>query len=139
MNCLEARNRFVSFWRKTLDGQRREQFVDHLRECTGCDHSFRVFALTAPVLYTESRELPDLATSARRWQRAAASRPAQGSKPTPLRFSLRPALAASLLIAAAGLAAYLAVHEPQTSLEETLSPPDAAVEMSSETEFASPS
>lgn len=139
MNCLEARNLFVSFWRKTLDGPRREQFVDHLRECTGCDHSFRVFALTAPVLYAESRELPDLATSVRRSRRADASRPAQGSKPTRLRFSVRSALAVSLLVAAAGVAAYLAVHEPQTSLEETLSPPDATVEMSSGTEFAPPS
>lgn len=52
MNCFEARNDFVAFWQRTLLPDRQIQLLAHLRECSGCDHSFRVFALTAPLLYS---------------------------------------------------------------------------------------
>jgi hypothetical protein len=54
MNCFEARNDFVALWQKTLAHDRRGQLLAHLRECAGCDRSFRIFALTAPVLHSAS-------------------------------------------------------------------------------------
>jgi hypothetical protein len=54
MNCFEARNDFVAFWQKTLARDCRAQLLAHLGECAGCDRSFRIFALTAPVLYSAS-------------------------------------------------------------------------------------
>src|SRR5262249_31874107 len=54
MNCFEARNDFVGFWQKALSSDRRAEMLAHLQQCAGCDHSFRSFALTAPVLYSAS-------------------------------------------------------------------------------------
>jgi hypothetical protein len=54
MNCFKARNDFVSLWRQTLNPQRRLALLSHLRDCPGCNRSFRAFALTAPVLYSAS-------------------------------------------------------------------------------------
>jgi anti-sigma factor RsiW len=61
MNCFEARNDFAGFWRKTLTIEQREDLRHHLRECTACDHAFRTFALTAPVLYSGSEARADYA------------------------------------------------------------------------------
>ncbi len=58
MNCLEARKAFVSFWHMTLDLSQRADFVNHLAGCMACNHSFRVFALTAPVLHSEYAPRP---------------------------------------------------------------------------------
>jgi hypothetical protein len=57
MNCFEARNDFVAFWQKALTGDRRAEMLAHLQQCAACDHSFRSFALTAPVLYSASEPL----------------------------------------------------------------------------------
>jgi hypothetical protein len=52
MSCFEARNDFVAFWEKTLADDRRAQLLSHMCGCSTCDRSFRIFALTAPVLYS---------------------------------------------------------------------------------------
>jgi len=52
MNCFEARNDFVAFWQKTLSIERLKALLTHLRRCGTCDHAFRIFALTAPILYS---------------------------------------------------------------------------------------
>jgi hypothetical protein len=64
MNCFEAKNDFVAFWQKNLSHQRRAQLLAHLRTCATCDRSFRVFALTAPVLYSATE--PDSTADAKR-------------------------------------------------------------------------
>ena len=51
MNCLEARREFPGFWRRSLAEEQRGALLAHLLGCDSCDHSFRVFALTAPVLH----------------------------------------------------------------------------------------
>jgi hypothetical protein len=51
MNCLETRQHFADFWRKSLGPDERRAFLDHLAGCPACSHAFRCFALTAPVLY----------------------------------------------------------------------------------------
>ncbi len=53
MNCFEARKEFVSFWRRTLDLERRAGFSSHLENCDRCDRSFRLFALGAPVFHSD--------------------------------------------------------------------------------------
>lgn len=52
MNCFEARQDFVGFWRGTLDGERRRALLAHLKGCSKCDRAFRAFALTAPLLHS---------------------------------------------------------------------------------------
>jgi hypothetical protein len=64
MNCFEAKQDFVAFWQKKLGHQRRAQLLAHLHRCATCDRSFRVFALTAPVLYSATE--PDSTADARR-------------------------------------------------------------------------
>jgi hypothetical protein len=54
MNCFEARQDFVGFWRRTLDDERRRALLAHLKECVKCDRAFRAFALTAPMLHSGS-------------------------------------------------------------------------------------
>lgn len=51
MNCLESRRTFAAFWRQSLAADERTAVTSHLAECARCDHSFRVFALTAPILH----------------------------------------------------------------------------------------
>jgi hypothetical protein len=51
MNCFEARQDFVGFWRSALDGERRLELLGHLKGCAKCDRAFRAFALTAPMLH----------------------------------------------------------------------------------------
>lgn len=52
MNCFEARNQFAAFWRRQMTMDARATLVAHLRECARCDHSFRLFALSAPVVHS---------------------------------------------------------------------------------------
>jgi len=51
MNCFEARQDFVRFWQRALDGERRRDLLAHLKGCSKCDRAFRAFALTAPMLH----------------------------------------------------------------------------------------
>jgi len=54
MNCFEARQGFVSFWQRSLEGERRRELLAHLKGCSKCDRAFRAFALTAPMLHSGS-------------------------------------------------------------------------------------
>ncbi len=53
MNCFEARQDFVGFWQRSLDGERRRELLAHLAGCAKCDRAFRAFALTAPMLHSK--------------------------------------------------------------------------------------
>src|SRR5713226_5544398 len=54
MNCFETRNEFRGLWRKTVGAERYADLMAHLGGCAKCAHAFRVFALTAPVLHSET-------------------------------------------------------------------------------------
>jgi len=56
MNCFEARQEFPALWRSTLTVERRGELLAHLKGCDKCDHAYRVFALTAPVLHGEMEQ-----------------------------------------------------------------------------------
>jgi hypothetical protein len=64
MNCFEARQDFVSFWRGALDGERRRELLAHLMGCAKCDRALRTFALTAPMLHSGGAAAEEAASSA---------------------------------------------------------------------------
>ena len=54
MNCFDARQDFVGFWQRSLEGERRRELLAHLKGCSKCDRAFRAFVLTAPMLHSGS-------------------------------------------------------------------------------------
>src|SRR6266403_2133574 len=65
MNCFEARQNFRAFWRNELDAGRSAAMVAHLAQCERCDEAFRTFALSAPVLHSDSEPAPIAAAASR--------------------------------------------------------------------------
>ena len=55
MDCFEVRREFAEFWRGSIEEEQRDKLLEHLSNCAGCDRAFRSFALTAPVLHSDSR------------------------------------------------------------------------------------
>ena len=134
MNCFEARQEFPALWRKTLASDRRTELLAHLKECEKCDHAFRVFALTAPVLHGDvERQAPRVSRPARR-EFSLADRPRRFASAS--REASRPrrwisiAAAAAIFVFATS-AAYLSTRAPSESLGEALSVPETS--MTSET------
>lgn len=122
MNCFEARQEFPAFWRNTLGEQACAALAEHLRTCARCDHAFRVFALTAPVLHSESEGPLAHAHESRR-EFSLADRPRR-FVPVPEEAEPRrwfAMCAAVTVVAAASFAAYLSVTAPIDSLSEELS------------------
>jgi len=134
MNCFEARQEFSALWRKTLAADRRTDLLAHLKGCEKCDHAFRVFALTAPVLHGEvERQEPRVSRPARR-EFSLADRPRRFASVSrevsrPSRW-IQMAAAAAIFVFATS-AAYLSARVPNESMGEALSAPEST--MSSET------
>ena len=130
MNCFEARQEFPALWRKQLTAERRDELLAHLKGCEKCDHAFRVFALTAPVLHGEMEQ-----------QESRVSRPARGEfslADRPRRFASvtrevsrtnrwLPMAAAAAIFVFATSAAYLSTRSPNESLGEALSVPELSL------------
>ena len=134
MNCFEARQEFPALWRKTATAERRSELLAHLKGCEKCDHAFRVFALTAPVLHGEmEQEAPPVLRPARR-EFSLADRPRRFASvtremPRQNRW-IRMAAAAAIFVFATS-AAYLSARVPDESIGEALSTPESS--MTSET------
>jgi len=117
MNCFEARSDFVAFWQKTLAYERRAQLLFHLNGCTRCDHSFRIFALSAPGIYSAIE--PDWSSAADR--RPSLNREALGpsrawssaERPSIVQMLTR-VLPAFVMAAAAAFVLYFAAPAPMT-------------------------
>jgi len=108
MNCFEARKEFGAFWRRTLEREVRASFVSHLSGCAKCDHSFRIFALSAPALHSEREPEPQIeaAGASRATVSAlAAGREAARNRGTPHWWA---AAAAAMLLVIGGAAAWTA-------------------------------
>ncbi len=75
MNCFEARQEFSALWRKTATAERRSELLAHLKGCEKCDHAFRVFALTAPVLHGEMDQPEAVVSRPARREFSLADRP----------------------------------------------------------------
>ncbi len=129
MNCFEARQEFPSFWRKTATVERRAELSAHLASCAKCDHAFRVFALTAPVLHSET-EPSGVATSTANhrefspYDRPRRFAPAARVEAGPRRWLAISAAAAVFLFASS--AAYFSERAPSDTLRDVLSKPDVS-------------
>lgn len=137
MNCFEARQEFSALWRKSATAEQRAELLAHLKGCGKCDHAFRVFALTAPVLHGEvERDTARVSRPARR-EFSLADRPRRfASVSREVALSRQPnrwlaMSAAAAIFVFASSAAYLSTRTPNESLGEALSTLEAS--MNSET------
>ncbi len=133
MNCFEARQEFSALWRKSATAERRSELLAHLKGCGKCDHAFRVFALTAPVLHGEvERDTARVSRPARR-EFSLADRPRRfASISREVALSRQPnrwlaMSAAAAIFVFASSAAYLSTRTPNESLGEALSTLEASV------------
>ena len=129
MNCFEARQEFPAVWRKTATAERRADLLAHLKGCDKCDHAFRIFALTAPVLHGDMDQQASRATPARR-EFSLADRPRRFASVTrevsrPNRWL--PMAAAAAIFVFATSAAYLSTRAPNESIGEALSIPELSL------------
>ena len=135
MNCFEARQEFPALWRKTATAERRSDLLAHLKGCEKCDHAFRLFALTAPVLHGEMEQQPSRVPQPARREFSLADRPARfasASRGEASRLNRwLPMAAAAAIFVFATSAAYLSVRAPSESFGDALSVPESS--MTSET------
>lgn len=123
--------------------EERTAFLAHVGRCARCDHAFRVFALTAPVLHgnSASREpmgvaqasvaTHEFSPSARR-EPAVTSRRGATVTPVAPRAS-RTVWAAAALAAAALFVVYVAVATPGQTLEDAITGEDPVSDLSTVT------
>src|SRR5713226_3502193 len=128
MNCFESRQEFAALWRNRVTGERRAEIMAHLKTCAKCDHAFRVFALTAPVLHSESDQPPARVSVPARREFSLADRPrrfasASREMASPRRWIAMSA-AAAIFVVASG-AAFYSVKAPRQTLSDELSMPEA--------------
>jgi hypothetical protein len=130
MNCFEARQEFPALWRKTLTAERRGELLAHLKGCAKCDHAFRLFALTAPVLHGDMERHAEPSSRSARREFSLADRPrrfASVSRETPRQRRWMPMAAAAAIFVFATSAAYLSARVPNESISEVLSTPDSSM------------
>jgi len=125
MNCFESRQEFSAIWRNRATPERRAEILAHLKGCAKCDHAFRIFALTAPVLHSESDPPPAARASAPARQafslgdrpRRFASVPREPE--TPRRWIAMSAAATIFVVASS--AAFLSTDTPRQTFGEEIS------------------
>jgi hypothetical protein len=133
MNCFEAKNDFIALWQKKLGHQRRSQLLAHLHGCATCDRSFRIFALTAPVLYSAAE--PDWAADTKHSSGPdmdefnLVSRPAK-TRDWPSVRRLNRMLAAFVMAAAAAIALYFTTPQ-HTTFEDAIAADNSNAEVAS--------
>jgi len=130
MNCFEARQEFPGLWRKTATAERRTELLAHLKGCEKCDHAFRIFALTAPVLYGELERQAARESRPARREFSLADRPRRFASVSreasrPMRWI--PMAAAAAIFVFATSAAYLSARAPDESMGEELSAPESSM------------
>ena len=128
MNCFESRQEFSAIWRNRATPERRAEILAHLKSCAKCDHAFRVFALSAPVLHSEA-EPPAAAHVSARQPFSLGDRPrrfASVSRVTerPRRWIAMSAAAAIFVVASS--AAFFSADTPRETLGEEISMADAS-------------
>jgi hypothetical protein len=130
MNCFEARQEFPALWRKTATAERRADLLAHLKGCDKCDHAFRIFALTAPVLYGDMEQPASRVSMPARREFSLADRPrrfASVSRDVSRPNRWLPMAAAAAIFVFATSAAYLSTRAPNESLGEALSAPELSL------------
>ena len=117
-------------WRKTLTAERRGELLAHLKGCEKCDHAFRIFALTAPVLHGEIERYPAHESRPARREFSLADRPrrfASASREMSRASRWIPMAAAAAIFVFATSAAYLSARVPNESIGEALSVPETSM------------
>jgi hypothetical protein len=127
MNCFETRKEFISFWRRTMPAHERVQFSAHLRECARCDRSFRVFALTAPALHSETAPEEDAASYIAPPPRRPAAIGRAVRRDPPVEFPWRAMTALLAMAAAAAVAVYVATPA-RVTFEDAIAVENPAIE-----------
>jgi predicted anti-sigma-YlaC factor YlaD len=129
MNCFESRQEFPALWRKTVTAERQSEMTAHLKGCSKCDHAFRVFALTAPVLYSEiepaGRVAPNHLRIATARRGALVSR---GSARPPRVLAM---CAGVMILFAASMAAYLSATVPVGSFADEITNSESVIDFPS--------
>ena len=139
MNCFEARQEFSAIWRNRATPERRAEILAHLKSCAKCDRAFRLFALSAPVLHSESE--PPAARASARQPFSPGDRPrrfASVSRETesPRRWIAMSAAAAIFVMASS--AAFFSADTPRETLGEEISMADASNSYESATDPLAP-
>ena len=122
MNCFESRQEFSAIWRNRATPERRAEILAHLKSCAKCDHAFRIFALSAPVLHSEAE--PAAARASVRQPFSLGDRPrrfASVSRETerPRRWIAMSAAAAIFVVASS--AAFFSTDTPRQTFGEEIS------------------
>jgi hypothetical protein len=129
MNCFEARQQFRALWRKTAPREMRAALLAHLQSCAKCNHAFRVFAVTAPALHSDSKPPEYRTTSAvrefsphdRPHRFASLSRSQGGTRQL---FVMCAALA---IFALSGTVAYWVDRAPDETVADAISDSDSVL------------
>jgi hypothetical protein len=129
MNCFDVRNLFIAFWQRALADERRTQLLAHLRGCAACDRSFRIFALTAPILYSAT-EAEGNSAPVRPMVREASGFELLSAKRRPIVGRLDRILPAFAMAAAAVIALYFAVP-PRMTFEDAIGADNSNVDIAS--------
>ena len=118
MNCFQTRKEFANFWRERLAPPAADEIANHLECCGLCEHAYRLFALTAPVLHSEPDAVDAMlgkeSPSRPGRRRAAVDRSGAVGE----RGMVWTALT---MLVAASVVAYIAVTAPSESLTDALS------------------
>jgi anti-sigma factor RsiW len=141
MNCFEARQEFPALWQRTASADRRAEVTAHLATCAKCDHAFRVFALTAPVLHSTDDVSAPVAVANGGRESSHADRPrrfASVARAEPARPRWLAMSAAAVIFVLASSAAYVSIAAPGDSLSDELFAPDAAVSSDSAPDILAP-
>lgn len=118
MNCFQTRKEFPSFWRQRLEPAQADTLASHLERCGLCEQAYRLFALTAPVLYSDSEAVDAMLGIEDRPRPARERRRRAVGDATESRATVWTAL--SMLIAASVIA-YVAATAPAETLSDALS------------------
>lgn len=118
MNCFQTRKEFPNFWRQRLEPAKADTLASHLERCGLCEQAYRFFALTAPVLYSDSEAVDAMLGIDDRPRPVRARRSRAAGDATESRATVWTAL--SMLIAASVIA-YVAATAPAESLSDALS------------------
>ncbi len=133
MNCFESRQAFVAYWQHTLPVEQRAAFNAHLQFCEQCDHSFRIFALSAPVLHSSSEPMVGTTRPRVTVPRRPSVEALRDRNSHSFARRSRWVLGAAGAMAAAVFAVYVMAARPSSAdvLEQTITGDDPSVELTS--------
>ena len=126
MNCFETRQEFPALWRKTVTAERRAALLEHLKGCSKCDHAFRLFALTAPVLHSATEPGGRVAVRA---GGMGARRGAMVSRGSTRPRQMLAMCAGVMVIFMASMAAYLSMTVPVASYTDEITNSESVLDI----------